>query len=165
MTEHPFDPTRLLPMSLRQISENLTTYEKHLLLWDILMNSTPKYRKATASKLRKIVAEANSRTPSPSLQYVSPKAQKPIKHPLPVRNDDVDTSVDVAEFMVILKESNPWWYVLNVDHDLADVSRWCHDSMKEFLSSTVGWLDIWEVVQPLITTHTINGKVRLRPLT
>jgi hypothetical protein len=164
MGDAVFDPTKMLPLRLRELSESLTTYEKHLFLWDILMNSTPKYRKATASRLRKIVAEANSRTPSPNLHYISPKAQQPIKHPLPLEEDDIDTSADVAEFMTILKESKPWWYVLNVDHELADVSKWCYDSIKEFLSPNVSWVDIWDIVQPMITTMLANGKVRLRPL-
>ena len=136
-----------MPSRVRQISEALTVNEKHLLLWDILLNSTPNYRKATASRLRKMVV-VDTRTPSPDRNC-------PLKE---------NTSSEIEGLVSLLQKCNPWWYVLNVDHEPDELSRCCHDTFKQILNPIVDWSQIWNFILPVIGTTTVNGKVRLKAI-
>ena len=150
LKDEEFNPAKLLPRRISQLSELMTVEEKHLFVWEILLNSTPKYRKAASSRLRKIVAEENTRPPVANENHLTPSA--------------THHSSDIKYFIKILKDINPWWYVLNVDHNLAELSRSCYDSVKQYLNPIHNWVEIWHEILPIIGTVNSYGIVRLKPI-
>ncbi len=157
-----FIATKLMAPGIRHLSESMTVYEKHLLLWDILINSTPNYRKAVSSRLRRMVAES-SKSPSPNPLHVAPIPSRRKSPGLPFYDKTTsETAGDVEMFIRILRDANPWWYVLNVDHDPFELSKVCYGTFKEFLNPMIKWDDVWLEILPVIGTVNLDGKVRLK---
>lgn len=161
LKDEKFSPTKLAPPGIRHLSESMTVHEKHLLLWDILLNSTPNYRKAVSTRLRRIVAGSNSRSPSP---HRKPLAPKPKIQSIPFKLPGHENATDIEAFIFILKDANPWWYVLNVDHDPLELSQSCYDSFKNLLNPLINWEEIWTMILPIIGVINLDGKVRLKPI-
>lgn len=163
---HDFKKTTITPPGIRHLSESMTPQEKHLLLWDTLINSTPDYRRAVSSCLRKMISGDSSRSLSPNENYLAPKAKRnqPIKIAFLFDNKHRNDKADVDAFIRMLKDANPWWYVLHVDHLEADLSQACYDTFKELLNPEIPWEEMWAEILPIIGMINIDGKVRLKLL-
>lgn len=166
LKDYDFNATKITPPGIRHLSDTMSPQEKHFLLWDILMNSTPNYRKAVSSKLRRMVAQSSSRSPTPE-----PSRPKSIKNqqiykpkPLPFYNGVTDNTADIEAFIRILKETDPWWYVLNVDHEMVELSSYCYDTVRHLLNPMIKWEEIWSEILPIIGSINLEGRVRLRAI-